>query len=1178
MSHSPTMTETKLASFVSILLPETPAAVDARHAPAAELLAQGVALNQRFNYPAALTAFAEACALFESLGDTDGCIRALNGIAQAHAEQFTYDKASDALRQAMRLLEDNSHQPANPALRAQTLNGIGIVCGKQGQYQPAADHFTEAFTLAEAADDLDEQMRALNGIGMLHGFVGDFASALVCFSAALERCKKMNSPYKTAPVVLNLGNIYSQLHDYPNALDCFFQARRIAEAQGRRRTLTRVHNNIGTIYLEMGDCTGALTAYLNSLRLGEELGDTHGIAGTLQNIGRVAERLGDLDKAAESYRRALALCREIHEVQGEAALLLSHGELALKQGDAAASLAYLTEALRLAEAHHHTSFEYEAHRALVNSYTALGDTAKRTLHADTAQRLWETLYGNAAKAHIAPLVVALDLQKLQPAASGALQTISADHADDLLRKANDRKASERFSKDAMPAPVAHLTPSPQETSAILKATSEAAPQTTLEAALTLETGVARLRPLIDLSWILRWSEPARALALAEEAIELARPHHRTELAQALRIAGHVFLFRGNHAEALSALDESLRLFEELSHDAGRISVMTLLGTSYTKQGDHTRAIALCLAAATLAEHLGDKNALASALNAGGTAHEFLGDWSSALECYVKALRLVEETSHLAGQAATLSNIGNIYYGLGDYTASLDYHFKSLAIAEAEHSAHASATALNNAALVYLATGNHSNALQYQLRGLTLHQELGNDHGQGSAMHTLARIYQHLGDRDAARRTYEAALELRVRAGDKNGESNTLHSFAELLLTEPSPTALAEATELLTRSLRLAEETESTDRLAEAHDALAAACKLRGDLQKSAHHQRLAHRYKQQFQSAASQAKLRAAMQQLEVQHVLQSLQAHGAHALRADDIDTALQKAFALKSAQALTQTAQVSTPAAAAMHDSPKLQVLVRTFGSFSVSIDGITLTQDDWKRRKPRDLFKLLLINYQQAVTTDELIDLLFQNSDAKGNDRAEVALTNAVSHLRKALSPNAKMSGEKFFPFVKNKDRSYTLDLGEGATIDCVEFKHCFKSARQSLLVSAPAEARTLYQRAVSLYTGDFLKEDLYEVWSTFERESLKESYLTALLFLAEDGTSGVGNASDMDESISYAEQALACDRTNERAYAVILSALHRKGHLVEARKVLKRCTQVFQEELGTLPPARFQQYAL
>ena len=87
---------------------------------------------------------------------------------------------------------------------------------------------------------------------------------------------------------------------------------------------------------------------------------------------------------------------------------------------------------------------------------------------------------------------------------------------------------------------------------------------------------------------------------------------------------------------------------------------------------------------------------------------------------------------------------------------------------------------------------------------------------------------------------------------------------------------------------------------------------------------------------------------------------------------------------------------------ESPAVQppaVQVFALGGFKVVVRGQVLPEHAWRRKTARQLFKILLSRPNRRMTRDEVIELLWPESDP---DAASSNLRSTIFALRHALDP--------------------------------------------------------------------------------------------------------------------------------------------------------------------------------
>jgi LuxR family maltose regulon positive regulatory protein len=165
---------------------------------------------------------------------------------------------------------------------------------------------------------------------------------------------------------------------------------------------------------------------------------------------------------------------------------------------------------------------------------------------------------------------------------------------------------------------------------------------------------------------------------------------------------------------------------------------------------------------------------------------------------------------------------------------------------------------------------------------------------------------------------------------------------------------------------------------------------------------------------------------------------------------------------------------------ETPPEPLSIQTFGRFTVLHRKIAVS---WPRASSKTVFQYLL-HQARPVPVEELIEVLWPGSMLAA---ARKNLHQAVAGLRHALEPEIP-SG---FPsrYVQPAYGAYELVLPRGSTVDNVLF------TQQSSQLGSLADL----EKAVALYTGDFLADNPYAEWAMPKREQLSDRYRDILLRL-------------------------------------------------------------------------------
>lgn len=688
---------------------------------------------------------------------------------------------------------------------------------------------------------------------------------------------------------------------------------------------------------------------------------------------------------------------------------------------------------------------------------------------------------------------------------------------------------------------------------------------------------------------LRYYSPKEAFALAEDALRKAQALGNSSLILngiwELAICAHIL----NDYPQTIAWAELLMQKAILHHSPERqANAHTMQGIGYMELGYLDKALEHFHVALMLHEQGNRARSIASTAHNIGNIYVVKGQFELALSWYQRALALREFASREL-LARLLNSIGYAYYNLGNHSEALKYYTQCLETTEADDFKFMQVTVLGNLTDLYLSYGDYTTAMHFCNKALTLSEQIGNQKEIANGKLSLGTIYLQMGDIAAATVEFASALAIakhlsakwmHITAQLKLGEafialsesSKAIEQFsqaqqlaqasgyvfsdaqARLLWAKAlyATGAVPQAQSLLVQGLALAQQIGAKVLEQQYHEVLSMLHRSLGDFTSSVRHSKQAEALQTQLFANATTRRL---LVEFETKRFLEAQSLP-----KPAEVEVALQLARKAIEQKHLGCFARRKTTVSPSLQSSTKPSaVFVKTFGEFSVTIDGRTLTKADWQRKKARDIFKILLIHHQKAVTADELIEWLWGNETER--DLQQV-IKNSISFIRKALEPH--LPSRKSSSFLRTEGKAYTLDLGEGAFIDFLAFKALIQEAARV------ADKYSLYKKAVSLYTGDFLKEDLYEEWAAFERETLKDAYLNALAYLAE---SALRQAYDED-ALLYARQLITAEHTSDKGYAVLLKVLVKQGHTAEAHRLYKQCKDAFERELGTSPPSYLQ----
>jgi LuxR family maltose regulon positive regulatory protein len=231
--------------------------------------------------------------------------------------------------------------------------------------------------------------------------------------------------------------------------------------------------------------------------------------------------------------------------------------------------------------------------------------------------------------------------------------------------------------------------------------------------------------------------------------------------------------------------------------------------------------------------------------------------------------------------------------------------------------------------------------------------------------------------------------------------------------------------------------------------------------------------------------------------------------------------------------------------------------FGHFEVLCDGEPVPLG--RNGKALTILKYLIASRPRPVSQDHLMGWLWPDSNLK---KARWSLNSAVHGLRKLLgrcptSPNVN--------YVLLEEGYYRLCPDIRISTDVEEFDEHYEAGRRLERDGRTEEAAAEYEKAIDLYRGDYLVEDLYEDWTMVERERLSNAHLDMLGRLADYYMEG----GRLQESIRACYRVLEKDRCHENSYRLLMLCYARLGLRGRALRQYRLCERTLVQEYGMFP---------
>lgn len=235
-------------------------------------------------------------------------------------------------------------------------------------------------------------------------------------------------------------------------------------------------------------------------------------------------------------------------------------------------------------------------------------------------------------------------------------------------------------------------------------------------------------------------------------------------------------------------------------------------------------------------------------------------------------------------------------------------------------------------------------------------------------------------------------------------------------------------------------------------------------------------------------------------------------------------------------------------------LRISFFCLGKFRLEVHGVLV-----KTRGRSNALKILkfLAQRRRPCASEVLMETLWPENEVKATANR---LRVEIHTLRQILTANIKAPD-----VIVYHDGCYELNSDIDFWSDADEFEAFWHQGVRFEADGDYREAARCYEQAARLYVGDYLEEDLYEEWTLFRRESLRDGYLYLLGKLAgwcaEEGNYG--------GCISYSHRMLAQDPYREDAYRLLMRCYADLGQKATALHWYDVCCTNLQKGLDVTP---------
>ncbi|REE01759.1 signal transduction histidine kinase [Marinoscillum furvescens DSM 4134] len=235
----------------------------------------------------------------------------------AHYCQGEFAPAVEAYQRAVLAYE----QVGNSALQCETINLIGTLIKKQGDYDQARTYFEEGYQLARESGDEIGMGNSLNNLGESFLQQNQPEKALEYFFRSNEHKEAAKDTFGLSFNYDNIAQAYSQLESHDQAIVYFERAAKFKLLSKDSVGYAIVQNNIGEALYQRQQLEEALSYFQKALPIAERANFLDFVQHIYGQMAKVNEDLGDHRAALAHFKQRTAVRDSIFNIAKNKELL-----------------------------------------------------------------------------------------------------------------------------------------------------------------------------------------------------------------------------------------------------------------------------------------------------------------------------------------------------------------------------------------------------------------------------------------------------------------------------------------------------------------------------------------------------------------------------------------------------------------------------------------------------------------------------------------------------------------------------------------------------------------------------------------------------------------------------------------------------------------------------------------
>lgn len=230
-------------------------------------------------------------------------------------------------------------------------------------------------------------------------------------------------------------------------------------------------------------------------------------------------------------------------------------------------------------------------------------------------------------------------------------------------------------------------------------------------------------------------------------------------------------------------------------------------------------------------------------------------------------------------------------------------------------------------------------------------------------------------------------------------------------------------------------------------------------------------------------------------------------------------------------------------------------TLGRFTILKDGKIVRFAKKAQQKPLGMLKALIAFGGREVGEGQITDALWPEADG---DLAHQSFATNLHRLRQLLAHEKA---------IQRQENSLTLD-DRYCWVDVWAFEHLLERADAEWKAGQMDNAVGLMEKAIAVYKGPFLGEEIEQPWTISMSERLRSMFLRSVRKLALYWQ----QSGQLEKTLECYQKGLEVDRLAEEFYQGLITCYQQLGRRAEALSVYNRCKKMLSTALGVEPSAR------